>query len=53
MKTFIELDCLLMVSLSAPKVHFGHQNRLCGRFSRSTEAGVQPNAVNLVRPQCS
>jgi len=33
--------------------HFGRQNRLYGRFYRSTEVGVQTNAVNLVRPNCS
>ncbi len=53
MKTFIELDWLPMVALQAPRVHFGRQNRLYGRFYRSTEVSVQPNAVNLVRPNCS
>ncbi len=53
MKTFIELDWLPMEALQAPRVHFGHQNRLYGRFSRSTGVGVQPDAVNLIRPKCS
>jgi len=53
MKTFIELDWLPMAALQAPSVHFGRQNRLYGRFCRSTEVGVQPNGVNLVRPNCS
>jgi len=42
-----------MAALQAPRVHFGRQNRLYGRFYRSTEVGVQTNAVNLVRPNCS
>jgi hypothetical protein len=53
MKTFIELDWLPMATLQAPSVHFRRQNRLYGRFCRSTEAGIQSNAVNLVRPKCS
>jgi len=53
MKTFIELDWLPMAALQAPRVHFGRQNRLYGRFFRSTEVGVQPDAVNVIRPKCS
>ena len=56
MKIFIELDWLPMAALQAPSVHFGRQNRLYGRFYRSTEVSVQPNAVNLInliRPKCS
>jgi len=33
MKTFIELDWLPMAALQAPRVHFGRQNRLYGRFT--------------------
>jgi hypothetical protein len=51
MKTFIELDWLPMAALQAPRGHFGRQNRLYGRFCRSTEVGVQLDAVNLIRPK--
>ncbi len=53
MKTFIELDWLPMAALQAPRGHFGRQNWLYDRFCRSTEVGVQPNAVNLIRQKCS
>jgi len=48
MKTFIELDWLLIGPPWALTAHFWCQNRLRGPFGRPISLGVQPNTVDLI-----
>ncbi len=53
MKTFIELDWLLIGGFGGPTALFRRQNRLYGPFKPPILVSAQPNVTNLIQQKCS